>query len=265
MINRVTIIGAGNLTSSLLTAIHRNRFSYKIDVIDTNKKKKFSLKKFNVNFFSSYTDVITKSNLIILMVKPNNYIEVIKEINPLLSEKMILVSFMAGIRCTSIKNKLSHDIPVVRCMTNITISDSEAHIFYHMKPFSKNIVGILNKFFDPFSKLKKCIHEGDIEKITALYGSGPAYYVYFNKIIKDVFINMGYSEKDATIFTNDLMHGTSKIIKNNKNSDDIMSAIASKGGTTQAALTELKNNKVDSMILKAIKKAYKKSKNILKK
>jgi pyrroline-5-carboxylate reductase len=76
---------------------------------------------------------------------------------------------------------------------------------------------------------------------------------------------MGYSEKDATIFTNDLMHGTSKIIKNNKNSDDIMSAIASKGGTTQAALTELKNNKVDSMILKAIKKAYKKSKNILKK
>ena len=38
MINRVTIIGAGNLTSSLLTAIHRNRFSYKIDVIDTDKK-----------------------------------------------------------------------------------------------------------------------------------------------------------------------------------------------------------------------------------
>ena len=198
------------------------------------------------------------------MVKPNNYIEVIKEINPFLSEKMILVSFMAGIRCVSIKNKLSQDIPVVRCMTNMTISDSEAHIFYYMKPFSKNITGMLNKFFDTFSKLKKCINEGDIDKITALYGSGPAYYVYFNKIIRDVFINMGYSGKDATIFTNDLMHGTSKIIKN-KSSDDIMSAIASKGGTTQVALAELKNNEVDSIILKAIKKAYKKSKNILKK
>tara|TARA_B100001063_G_scaffold245019_1_gene279435 strand:+ start:4889 stop:5686 length:798 start_codon:yes stop_codon:yes gene_type:complete len=265
MINRVTIIGAGNLTNSLLTAIHRNRFSYKIDVVDTNKEKRSNLKKFNVNFFSSYTDIMTESKLIILMVKPNNYIEVIKEINPLLSEKMIVVSFMAGIGCCSIKNKLSQNIPVVRCMTNITISDSESHIFYHMKPFSKNIAGILIKFFGTFSKLKKCINEGDIDKITALYGSGPAYYVYFNKIIKDVFINMGFSKKDATIFTNDLMHGTSKIIKNNKNSDDIISAIASKGGTTQAALTELKNNKVDSMILKAINKAYKKSKNILKK
>ena len=245
MINRVTIIGAGNLTSSLLTAIHRNRFSYQIDIIDTNKRKRLGLKKFNVNFFSSYTDVLTKSNLIILMVKPNNYIEVIKEINPLLSEKMILVSFMAGIGCSSIKNKLSQDIPVVRCMTNITISDSEAHIFYHMKPFLKNIVSRLNKFFNTFSKLRKCTNEGDIDKITALYGSGPAYYVYFNKIIKDVFINMGYSDKDATVFTNDLTYGTSKIIQNNKNSDDIISSIASKGGTTQAALAELNNNKID--------------------
>jgi pyrroline-5-carboxylate reductase len=265
MINRVTIIGAGNLTSSLLTAIHRNRFSYKIDIIDTNKKKRLSLKKFNVNFFSSYTDILTKSNLIILMVKPNNYIEVIKEINPFLSKKMILVSFIAGIGCSSIKNKLSQNIPVVRCMTNITISDSEAHIFYHMKPCSKNILSRLNNFFNTFSKLRKCIVEGDIDKITALYGSGPAYYVYFNKIIKNVFINMGYSDNDATIFTNDLMHGTSKIIQNNKNSDDIITTIASKGGTTQAALTELKNNKIDSIILKAIKKAYKKSQNILKK
>ena len=53
MTNQVTIIGAGNLTTSLLTAIHRKKFSYKINVIDTDKKKKLLLKKFNVNFFAS--------------------------------------------------------------------------------------------------------------------------------------------------------------------------------------------------------------------
>ena len=265
MKNQVTIIGAGNLTSSLLTAVHRDKFSYKINIIDTNKKKKSELKKFKVSFFSSYTDVLTESSLIMLMVKPNNYIEVINEINPYLSEKTIIVSFMAGIACSSIKNKLSRNIPVVRCMTNITISDSEAYIFYHMKPFAKKVINNLSEFFNTLSKLKKCVNESDIDKLTALYGSGPAYYVYFNKIIKDVFIKMGYSTKDATIFTNDLMYGTSKLIQNNKNSCEIISAIASKGGTTQAALTELKNNKVDSIILKAIKKAHKKSQNILKK
>ena len=191
MTNQVTIIGAGNLTTSLLTAIHRKKFPYKINVIDIDKKKRVFLKNFNVNFFTSYTDILTESDLIILMVKPNNYNQVIEEMNPYLSKKAIIVSFMAGIKSSLIKSKLSHNVPVVRCMTNITISDSESHVFYHMKPFSSKIVKRLDKFFGSFSKLKKCSNEEDINKVTALYGSGPAYYVYFNQIMKDVFINMG--------------------------------------------------------------------------
>ena len=265
MTNQVTIVGAGNLTTSLLTAIHRKDFSYKINVIDTDKKKGVFLKKFNVDFFVSYTDILTESDLIILMVKPNNYSQVIKEMNPYLSKKAIIISFIAGIESSLIKTKLNHSVSVVRCMTNITISDSESHVFYHMKPFSSKIVNKLDKFFRSFSIFKKCPNEEDIDKITALYGSGPAYYVYFNQIIKDVFINMGYSNNDAITFTNDLIHGTSKIIKKNKDSNNIISSIASKGGTTEAALTELKNNKINNIISKAIKKAYKKSRNILKK
>jgi pyrroline-5-carboxylate reductase len=67
------------------------------------RKKSLLLKKFNVNFFSSYTDIITESDLIILMVKPNNYIQVIKEMNPHLSKKAVIVSFMAGIESSSNK------------------------------------------------------------------------------------------------------------------------------------------------------------------
>ncbi len=264
MNNQVTIIGAGNLTTSLLNAIHRSRPSYKLNVIDIDKKKQAILKKFNVNFFTSYTDILTKSELIILMVKPNNYTKVIEEMNLYLSKKTIIVSFMAGIESSLIRKKLKQNIPIVRCMTNITISDIESHVFYWMKPFSKSVISKFENFFSGFCKLKKCSDEKDIDKITALYGSGPAYYVYFNQIIKDIFINMGYSNKDATLFTNDLMYGTSKVIQNTENLNTIISAIASKGGTTQAALDELKNNKINSIFLKAIKKAYKKSQNILK-
>ena len=265
MTGQVTIIGAGNLTYSLLKAIHRNKFTYKLNVIDIDKKKKFILNKFDLKFFESYTDVLTQSDLIILMVKPKNYIEVIENMNQYLPKKAIIVSFMAGIKSSLIRDKITQNNPIVRCMTNITISDNKSYVFYHMKPFSRNIVRRLDDFFNSFSKLKKCLNEGDIDKITALYGSGPAYYAYFNQIIKNVFINMGYSINDATIFTDDMMHGTSKIIINNKKSDDIISIIASKGGTTQAALAELKNKKINSIISKAIKTAYKKSQNILKK
>ena len=265
MISQVSIIGAGNLTTSLLKAISRNRHSYKLNIIDINKKKKVIEDKFNVNFFSAYTDTISKSNLIILMVKPKNYIDAIAQLNPFLSKKMIIVSFMAGIKCSMIRKELKESIPVIRCMSNITISDSESYIFYHMKPFTKKVIDQFNKFFNKFSKIKKCSTELDIDKITALYGSGPAYYVYFNQIIKDSFIKMGYNGNDATSLTNDLIQGTSKIIQDNENSNDIISAIASEGGTTQAALSELKNNKVDKIVIKAITKAFNRSKNILKK
>ena len=265
MSSEVSIIGAGNLTVSLLNGIEKIKHTYKINVIDIDKKKRSVVKKFNINFFSSYTNVLSKSDLIILMVKPNNYKDVIDSINPFISDSSIVLSFMAGVSTEKIKNQMDVNVPVVRCMTNITISNDKSYIFYFMKSFNKHINIKLNKFFSKFSKLKKCKSEEEIDKITALYGSGPAYYVYFNQIIRDSFTKMGYKEKEAIDYTNDLISGSANIIKDNKRSDDLIDKIASKGGTTQAALLELNNNKLNNIISKSIVKAYKKSKNILKK
>jgi pyrroline-5-carboxylate reductase len=265
MSREVSIIGAGNLTTSFLSGIEQTKHPYKINVIDTDKKKRIIQKKFNVNFYSSFTNVICKSDLIILMVKPNNYLDVLDCINPFMTDKSVVLSFMAGISTKKIKKHIDVNVPVVRCMTNITISTDRSYIFYFMESFNKKLDESLNKFFNKFSKLRKCKSEEEIDKITALYGSGPAYYVYFNQIIRDSFIKMGYKEKEAIDYTNDLISGSANIIKLNKISSNLIDKIASKGGTTQAALLELKNNKLNSIISKSIVKAYKKSKNILKK
>jgi pyrroline-5-carboxylate reductase len=265
MSSQVSIIGLGNLTTSMLTGIDKIKHNYKINVIDIDKKKQSIAKKFNVSFYSSFTDILCKSDLIILMVKPNNYKDVIRAINPFLSNKNIILSFMAGITIAEMKKEININVPIIRCMTNITISTDISYIFYFIKSFNKKSDTKLSKFFNKFSILKKCKTEEDINKITALYGSGPAYYVYFNQIIRDSFIKMGFKKKDAIDYTNDLISGSANIIKENKISDNLINKIASKGGTTQAALSELNNNKLNSIISKSIVKAYKKSKNILKK
>ena len=76
---------------------------------------------------------------------------------------------------------------------------------------------------------------------------------------------MGYSQKDSREYANDLLEGTTTLIKENNNLDKIIDAVASKGGTTEAALSEFKKNKINKIFLKGIVNAYKKSKNILKK
>jgi pyrroline-5-carboxylate reductase len=89
MSSEVSIIGAGNLTVSLLNGIDKIKHTYKINVIDIDKKKRSIRKKFNINFFSSYTNVLCKSDLIILMVKPNNYKDVIDSINPFITDRVL--------------------------------------------------------------------------------------------------------------------------------------------------------------------------------
>ena len=89
------------------------------------------------------------------------------------------------------------------------------------------------------------------------------YYVFFNEIINNAFLNMGFNKKDTILYTNNLMLGTSKLIQEEPKAEKLLRSIASKGGTTEAALTQLKKNKVDAFINKAIQQAYKKSRKIL--
>ena len=265
MIKNISIIGAGNLTNSLLSAIKRVSNSYIIHLIDINKNKKNLAKKYNTSFSSNYTNSILKSDLVCLVVKPKDYKSMLKEVNPFLSKKTILLSFMAGITHDEIKNRIDENITVVRCMANLTIKNFKSYVFYFSKSLNKKNDKVLQDFFSQFSRLKKCKLEDDIDKLTALYGSGPAYYVFYNQIIRESFIKLGYSQKDSREYANDLLEGTALLIKENNDLDNIIHAVASKGGTTEAALLEFKKNKINKLFLKGIVNAYKKSKNILKK
>ena len=120
-------------------------------------------------------------------------------------------------------------------------------------------------FFKTFSKIKKCKSEDQLDKLTALYGSGPAYYVYFNDIITKSFMKLGFNRRDSITYADNLISETSNLLKDSPNTRNLIKAIASKGGTTEAALLKLKNDKVQEKVLLAIKSAYDKSKNILKK
>jgi len=265
MIKNISIIGAGNLADSILAAIKRSNKSYIINLIDIDKSKRNLAKRYNVSFSNNYSDNILESDLVFLLVKPKEYKTMLKAVNSYLNEKTILVSFMAGITHDEIKDLIGKNISIVRCMANLTIKNFKSYVFYFSKSLDKKNTKKIQNFFSQFSKLKKCKIEDEIDKLTALYGSGPAYYVFYNKILRESFIKMGYSQKDTIEYTNDLLEGTTTLIKEYQDLDKIINAVASKGGTTEAALLDFKKNKINKNILKGIINAYKKSKNILKK
>ena len=240
MKNDISIIGAGNLTNSILEGIKKSNKRFNIQLIDINKEKRDITKKYNVKFKSTYTDDISNSEIIMISSKPKDYQKVVRSINPYVSDKSIIISFMAGISNEQIQEILACNCKVVRCMTNLTISQQKSFLFYFMKPYSISITNRIKQFLSSFSTLKRCKSENEIDILTALYGSGPAYYVLYNDIIRNLFIKMGFTKKDSIVFTNDLMSGSTKMLSKNPSTHGILKAIASKGGTTEAALKELK-------------------------
>ena len=163
-----------------------------------------------------------------------------------------------------IEKLLAANVNIVRCMTNLAISERQSYMFYFMRKGSKKVIDKINKFLLTFSVTKKCYEENHINKLTALYGSGPAYYIFFNSIIKKSFEQMGFKKKESDSYTLSLMLDSSELLGIN-DSQSLLKAIASKGGTTEAALSQLKKDKVDLSVRRAVQQAYKKSKKILSK
>ena len=264
MKEHITIIGAGNLTMSILEAIKRSRAKFTINVVDVDKKKSSKLKKFDIEFNTNYDDKILKSELILVIVKPKDYAQALKSIDPYVNSQTIILSFIAGISVSNIEKLFTTNVNIVRCMTNLAISERQSYLFYFLKKSSKKVTNKIDRFLSSFSITKRYSEENHIDKLTALYGSGPAYYIFFNSLIKKSFEQMGFNKKESDEYTHSLMLDSSELL-GKSGSQHLLKSIASKGGTTEAALSQLKKDKVDLCVRRAVRQAYKKSKKILSK
>ena len=121
----------------------------------------------------------------------------------------------------------------------------------------------MKKFFSIFGTSHVLDNENEIDKITALIGSGPAYFIHFLEGIIETFKKFGFSENDSTTYAKNLFYGTAITCINEKKSlSEIKKSIVSKGGTTDAALKKLTSLKFQDILAKSIKEAYSKAKQL---
>jgi pyrroline-5-carboxylate reductase len=112
----------------------------------------------------------------------------------------------------------------------------------------------------------KCIFMKDenlLDAVTAISGSGPAYFYYFVKHMIEAGKQMGIEEPVASMLVKQTMLGSFQILNNSKLSiDDMIKAVASKGGTTEAALNKFENTSVGPNIIEALRAAEKRAKEL---
>ena len=181
MLKRISIIGAGNLTQALLYSIDNSPLKMDINLYDKDKKKKVFASQKKWKFFTKVGKEISDSDIIIIAVKPNKYKNVCTDIKKEVIKETTIVSLMAGVKISDLKAQLPTQSNVLRVMTNINAKYNNAiSSIYFDKSFKKTHIPPLKGFFSIFGDIRVLKKESDIDKATALIGSGPAYFIYFS-------------------------------------------------------------------------------------
>ncbi|MDD5686416.1 MAG: pyrroline-5-carboxylate reductase [Elusimicrobia bacterium] len=260
----IGFIGAGNMAEALISGVIRGGISPKnIYVSDINSKRlDYISKKLEVQKLSGNADVVKNSDIIFLAVKPYQVEEVLNEVKNNLDNKKLLISIAAGIKISKIE-KYKKNIPVIRVMPNTpALLGTGAIAIAKGKCAKLSDMEIAKKLLSS-SGIVVNITEKDMDAVTAVSGSGPAYVFYVAEIMERTAVKMGLSKDIAKKLVNQTLLGASKmLIASNEGPEILRQRVTSKGGTTEAAFKILTSRKLADIFQKAMFSAMNKSKKI---
>ena len=199
---------------------------------------------------------VGETDLIILSVKPQDFNSVFESLRSVIQPNQVILSIMAGIPISQIQEKLAHPL-VVRAMPN-----TPAMLGMGITGFTAakevDLVNLrrVENLINATGRSIFLEDEAMIDAVTALSGSGPAYFYYVVKAMIDAGKQMGFDDAVSALLVKQTMLGAYHLINNaDKSLDDLIKAVASKGGTTEAALRTFESGALSDTLVAGIKAA----------
>ncbi|MEO9884076.1 MAG: pyrroline-5-carboxylate reductase [Balneola sp.] len=257
---KVLVIGAGNMGLAYAKALVKSEYLSKSNLMisDTDPDKTEELKK--ISRFDVYTDLkdcLAKADIVFIAVKPYHTDGLFKELKPLTKKDQVIVSLMAGVTIKSIQEGLGI-VKVVRAMPNLPAQVGKGLTsFTTSKEVSRLETSTVQQLLNTTGKSVHLDSENDIDASTGISGSGPAYVFYFMQSMMEAAKKMGFSDHDSKVLVSQTFEGAVELF----NQSDLtptnwMDKVASKGGTTRAALDSMDDNNVENLIEQAAYAAF---------
>ena len=266
---KLIIIGGGNMGYAIASGIasHGLRSKSNIIFIEQSKKQINKLKEKGYTATSELRKTFKKNfttvEVVILAVKPNDFATVLNSLNDSLPKAVLVISIAAGIKIKSMAKKLHKSQPLARVMPNTPCQIREGiSVIAYNKSVSKKQKDLTRKIFNSLGKTLE-LNESHFDAVTAVSGSGPAYFCYFIECLLKGSAKLGLKEETASQLIMQTAYGTLKLLqKNNLSPTVLREKVTSKKGTTEAALKVLQKKHLDKTIFLAIKAAKKRGEEL---
>ena len=276
--NKLYFIGYGHMAEAIYQRLDKSLFE-NICLIEKDDDRRISIDKKKhgkTQLLKSLKGIkFCNSDIVILAVKPNQIKSICNVINSLIIEKKdlpVVISIAAGVTTISIKDyiiqeNLSHlqnFLNIYRAMPNLCASngDSITGLFGSSVSDITNSKNTVSEIFNSVGEILWLKKEADLNIVTAISGSGPAYIFYIMEIMINSAQKLGLSEKDAKKLVAMTLIGSGKMGLSIQNLKEQISKVSSKGGTTEAALKVFEKENLSLIFNRAIEAAHARSKEI---
>jgi len=275
---KIGVLGAGNMGEAFVGALVRSKVSEPamIAVGDVRKERlDFMHATYGVSPFTDNFKLFNDCAVVILAVKPQQTEEVLKQIaghsGYEIGARKLFISIVAGIPIRKIEELLyaplveglRKKLPIIRVMPNtpalvlagMSGMSANANATQEDLETTRTILRALGKVME--------FKEADLDAVTALSGSGPAYVFYFIESMIAGGLAAGLEPHAAETLTLQTLEGALKLLRERKERpEDLRRKVTSPGGTTEAALTVMESHQVKQNIVAAIVAAARRSKEL---
>lgn len=255
---RIAFIGGGNMTRSLLQGMLQKGYSPESFLVSNRTQEKLSAltDTLGVQGTVSNKEASAVADILVLAVKPHFIQEVCEEIAETIafnSKKPLIISLATAISVANIATWLKTDsLAIVRSMTNIAVSIGlGTTALFANASLTAEQKGTSEALFNAVGSIFWVPKETDLNTLTPLLGSGPAYLYLLIEVLEQIAIAEGINPSLAAQITIDVMVGASALAKHSVHSVDMLrKSVTTPNGVTAAALNLLVDNNCFSDLVK---------------
>jgi len=258
---KIGFIGGGNMAEALIKGMTSQGMK-DIFVSEPREERRQHLQQnYGIETTNSNKELVSSCNIIILAVKPQNMQTVLDEIKETIAEEKTVVSIAAGITFAYLSSKLKTK-KLIRVMPNTPALVQEGMTVMSLcECFSDRDVSIVREIFMSIGKVIT-LPEKYMDAVTALSGSGPAFFALFIEAMIEAGVKMGLSNDDAAALALQTAIGTSKLLDAGMSPSALREMVTSPGGTTAAGLRVFDEKGFKDTVIAAIEAAKNRAKEL---
>lgn len=256
----VAFIGCGNMAAALINGLVADGYDPEhIWASDPDGDKRAALAaRSSIRITSDNAEAVGLADVVVLAVKPQVLEEVARSLaSPIAERKPLVISIAAGVREQDLQNWLGGDVALIRTMPNTPAMIQTGATVLHAGP------GVTTEQKDLAESILRAVgltrwveDEELMDAVTALSGSGPAYFFLVMEALEAAGIELGLPEETARLLTLQTALGAARMaMESSEGTSTLRQRVTSPGGTTEKALQTLEGGNLRQMFSQALKDA----------